>query len=319
MSSRKYGYRPRSSQLPSGRRGVHGQPPSGTVEPESQIIHRATVIDGTVGIAILNVVAGMTRGEEATIIGVAQKTAVAFGFLPETPIVGSFVVPLLLLDRLDPSSYSTLLVGGLLIVPAVVGTFAAGCAVPRSRCKKSVIGAGMIPRGEVGLHCAQTGLARGVFDSKVFSAATMRVVGTTLLAPRVFVLSSPRRSFPGLPRRRKASENRSQETKKVKATHLIIHHETSALLIVCVAAQAVDQDDLSARCRPELGRLVPALVSLATSKTPLNVPLSDRSKTQGFPPCPRRTRSGTRMRLSTRSTFAHSSTASGTAMATFRA
>jgi Kef-type K+ transport system membrane component KefB len=59
---------------------------------------------------------------------------------------------------------------------------AAGFAVPWFQGKKTAIGVGMIPRGEVGLIFAQMGLASGVFDAKLFSAVTMTVMGTTLIA-----------------------------------------------------------------------------------------------------------------------------------------
>jgi Kef-type K+ transport system membrane component KefB len=41
----------------------------------------------------------------------------------------------------------------------------------------------MIPRGEVGLIFAQTGLASGVFSPGLFSAVTLMVMVTTFLAP----------------------------------------------------------------------------------------------------------------------------------------
>ena len=50
-------------------------------EPESQIILGAAVIDDIIGLVILTVVAGLTQGEQVTILGVARITAVAFGFL----------------------------------------------------------------------------------------------------------------------------------------------------------------------------------------------------------------------------------------------
>src|ERR687893_134598 len=72
-------------------------------EPESQIILGAAVIDDVIGLVILTVVAGMTRGEEVTLLGVAQITGVAFGFLLATLVVGSFVVPRIvgLVSRVD--------------------------------------------------------------------------------------------------------------------------------------------------------------------------------------------------------------------------
>ncbi|MEJ7636629.1 MAG: hypothetical protein WKF75_01240 [Singulisphaera sp.] len=57
------------------------------------VILGAAVIDDIIGLVILTVVAAMTRGEEVTLLGVAQITGVAFGFLLATLIVGSFSCP----------------------------------------------------------------------------------------------------------------------------------------------------------------------------------------------------------------------------------
>jgi Kef-type K+ transport system membrane component KefB len=241
-------------------------------EPESQIILGAAVIDDIIGLVILTVVAGLTQGAEVTLLGVAQITGVAFGFLLVTLIVGSLVVPQLLkfvgrielpgtltifavvlafglawladsagsaviigafaaglllaktpkaheiehgitelghffvpiffvsvgaavdvrvLNPFDSSNHSTLVVGGLLIVAAVVGKFAAGYAAPWFKGKKHVIGVGMIPRGEVGLIFAQMGLSSGVFDAKLFSAVTLMVMVTTFLAPPLLRILFP--------------------------------------------------------------------------------------------------------------------------------
>ena len=83
----------------------------------------------------------------------------------------------------DPAGWTTLKIGGLLIVVAVLGKFAAGYAPFWFRGKKAVIGVGMIPRGEVGLIFAQMGLAYQVFDKALFSAVTLMVMVTTFLAP----------------------------------------------------------------------------------------------------------------------------------------
>jgi Kef-type K+ transport system membrane component KefB len=87
------------------------------------------------------------------------------------------------LNPLARSNHSTLLIGGLLIVAAAMGKFAAGYAAPWFKGKKSAIGVGMIPRGEVGLIFAQMGFDNGVFDPRLFSAVTLMVMVTTLLAP----------------------------------------------------------------------------------------------------------------------------------------
>ena len=81
---------------------------------------------------------------------------------------------------LDPR---ILLIGGVLIVAAIVGKVAAGFAPFWFKGRKLVVGVGMVPRGEVGLIFAQTGLAAGVLDVGLFSAITLMVMVTTFIAP----------------------------------------------------------------------------------------------------------------------------------------
>jgi len=76
-----------------------------------------------------------------------------------------------------------LLIALILFIVAVVGKFVSGFAVFQKGIKKSVIGVGMIPRGEVGLIFAQVGLTYGIFTSELFSAVTVMVMLTTFIAP----------------------------------------------------------------------------------------------------------------------------------------
>ena len=248
-------------------------------EPESQIVLGAAVLDDVIGLVILAVVSGLTEGQPVTVLGVARTTAIAFGFLAGTLLVGRFLVPPLtrlatrvdlpgtptilailfafglawlasvvgsamivgafaaglllretpqaremergvahlghffvplffvvvgaavdvrVLNPFNPANRTTLLVGGLLLVAAVAGKFLAGYAPFWFRGRKSVIGVGMIPRGEVGLIFAQMGLASGVFDAGLFSAVTLMVMVTTFLAPPLLKLL-----FPPVPRGQK--------------------------------------------------------------------------------------------------------------------
>jgi Kef-type K+ transport system membrane component KefB len=117
--------------------------------------------------------------------------------------LGHFFVPLFFvsvgaavdvrtLNPLDSANHPTLLLGGLLIVVAVIGKFLAGYAPFWFRGKKSVIGVGMIPRGEVGLIFAEKGMRSGILSVGQYSAITLMVMVTTFLAPPLLKLLLPR-------------------------------------------------------------------------------------------------------------------------------
>ena len=131
--------------------------------------------------------------------------------------LGHFFVPLFfvyvgssvdvhVLNPLNPENYRTLLIGGLLIVAAVVGKFAAGYAPWWFKGRKNVIGVGMIPRGEVGLIFAQMGLNAGVFDAGLFSAVTFMVMATTFIAPPLLKAIFPAMPQPVPPQQEGISE-----------------------------------------------------------------------------------------------------------------
>jgi Kef-type K+ transport system membrane component KefB len=232
-------------------------------ESESQIVLGAAVLDDVIGLVILSVVAGLTRGQAITFVGVTKAISVAVGVLvgslmlglplqkvlnsmsrvKEVPgasilavifaiglgwaaseagsamIIGAFAAGLLLartksvrviqsgvthlghffvplffvgvgagvdLGSFVPSDSARrqiLLSGGLLIIAAIVGKFLAGYAPFWFHGKKSVVGAGMIPRGEVALIFAQMGISSGVLNDGLFSAVALTVMATTFLAP----------------------------------------------------------------------------------------------------------------------------------------
>ena len=76
-----------------------------------------------------------------------------------------------------------LMIGGVLILVAIVGKVVAGFVPFWYKGRKLVVGVGMVPRGEVGLIFAQTGLAAGVLTSGLFAAVTLMVMVTTFVAP----------------------------------------------------------------------------------------------------------------------------------------
>ncbi len=109
-------------------------------------------------------------------------------FVPLFFVAAGASVDLNALNPALPASRFALLTGGLLILAGVAGKLAAGYAPFWYRGNKTVIGVGMVPRGEVGLIFAQMGLSAHVFDAGLFGGVTLMVVVTTLLAPPCLTL-----------------------------------------------------------------------------------------------------------------------------------
>jgi Kef-type K+ transport system membrane component KefB len=64
--------------------------------PEGQVILGAAVLDDIIGLVILTVVAAQTKGQPVTFAGIVRTTAIAFGFLLVTLVLGRLFVPPLL-------------------------------------------------------------------------------------------------------------------------------------------------------------------------------------------------------------------------------
>jgi Kef-type K+ transport system membrane component KefB len=112
-------------------------------------------------------------------------------FVPLFFVTVGAAVDVRVLNPLDPANRKTLLVAAALTVMAVLGKFLSGYAPFWFRGRKRVIGAAMLPRGEVGLIFAQMGRSGGVFDPGMFAAVTLVVMVTTLLAPPLLKALSP--------------------------------------------------------------------------------------------------------------------------------
>ncbi|CAN5739828.1 cation:proton antiporter [soil metagenome] len=106
-----------------------------------------------------------------------------------TTALGLFFVPIFFaavgaaVDLRTLADARVLAIGGVLVVVAIVGKFAAGYAPWWFEGHKALIGVAMIPRGEVGLIYAQMGLRTGALDTALFSALTLMVMATTFVAP----------------------------------------------------------------------------------------------------------------------------------------
>ena len=97
------------------------------------------------------------------------------------------------LNPVAANSRPALLLALALTVVGTVGKFAAGFSA-WGKVRRSFIGAGMIPRGEVGLIFAQIGKESGALPEPVFAAVVLAVFATTFLTPPLLAALRPARA-----------------------------------------------------------------------------------------------------------------------------
>ena len=116
-------------------------------------------------------------------------------FIPIFFVVVGAAVDLRSLNPFDPASRRYLWIGLALTIIGILGKIAAGFVVWKKGLRRTVIGVGMIPRGEVGLIFAQIGLTTKLLSAGMYSAVALMVMITTLITPpllrRLLVQATP--------------------------------------------------------------------------------------------------------------------------------
>jgi Kef-type K+ transport system membrane component KefB len=107
-----------------------------------------------------------------------------------------------------PANRQALLLALALTVIGILGKFAAGFAA-WGGVRRSFIGAGMIPRGEVGLIFAQIGKQNGALPEPVFIAVVIAVFATTFVTPPLLKALQPGKASPSP---RPSPEGRGEES-----------------------------------------------------------------------------------------------------------
>ena len=97
-----------------------------------------------------------------------------------TPIF--FIITGMSVDLMVFTQTSTVLLGILLTVIAVIGKLLSGFAAGKG-VKHWLIGWGMVPRGEVGLIFASVGKSLGVINASEYSVIIMVIISTTFISP----------------------------------------------------------------------------------------------------------------------------------------
>lgn len=151
---------------------------------------------GTTGLAVALLLAWLAqRSGSAMIVGAFAAGLVLFR-LPQrheiersATAVGHFFVPVFFasvgaaVDLRALADLKSLALAAALIACGVGGKFVAGFAPWWFRGDKTMVGLGMVPRGEVGLIFAQMGLAAGAVSSGEYGALMLMVLATTFVTP----------------------------------------------------------------------------------------------------------------------------------------
>ncbi len=104
-------------------------------------------------------------------------------FVPVFFVLMGSLVNIQVFNPFIPGNSFILSMAGWLFVAAVVGKVLAGYSVFKPGINRMLIGAGMIPRGEVGLIFAGMGLSRQIISQPVYSALVAVIMATTFITP----------------------------------------------------------------------------------------------------------------------------------------
>jgi Kef-type K+ transport system membrane component KefB len=113
----------------------------------------------------------------------SQVHPIADIFIPVFFVLVGLQVRLGDISPFDPSHRAALLIGVALLVLAVLGKLAAGLGVVNRGVNRLAVGAGMIPRGEVGLIFASIGLREGLLPTDLYAQMVLIVFVSTLIGP----------------------------------------------------------------------------------------------------------------------------------------
>jgi Kef-type K+ transport system membrane component KefB len=161
---------------------------------ESEFILSLTLL---FALSVLAVYAGVAAIIGAFLAGVALSEAVEERARHLTDGVTQLLAPFFLVNiglQFDVSAFAntgTLELAGLILAAAVVSKFL-GCGLGALRLGANDairVGAGMIPRGEVGMVVAQLGLKMGVVAHNVYGVIVFMSVMTTVIAPPLLKLT----------------------------------------------------------------------------------------------------------------------------------
>lgn len=161
---------------------------AGTKNSKSQFVLSILLL---FGLSILASQAGVAAIIGAFLAGMALASSVSHQTKEQVEGVTEFLVPFFLVGiglHMDLSVFqnqSTLMLCGLILAAAIVSKLI-GCGLGAWRLgfkDAARVGAGMVPRGEVGMVVAQIGRGLGVIPNEVYGVVVFMSIATTMVSP----------------------------------------------------------------------------------------------------------------------------------------
>jgi len=106
-------------------------------------------------------------------------------FVPIFFVMMGVIVDLRTLNPFIQSNLNNIMVGLSLLAVAIIGKYLSGYSIPWAKVNRSVIGFGMIPRGEVGLIFASYGLTHKLIDKGLYTSVLIMIMLTTFITPPI--------------------------------------------------------------------------------------------------------------------------------------
>jgi Kef-type K+ transport system membrane component KefB len=106
-------------------------------------------------------------------------------FVPIFFVMMGVMVDLRTLNPFIASNQQNIIIALNLLVVAIIGKYFSGFSIPWAKVNRSLIGFGMIPRGEVGLIFASYGLTHKLIDKGLYTSVLIMIMMTTFLTPPI--------------------------------------------------------------------------------------------------------------------------------------
>ena len=106
-------------------------------------------------------------------------------FVPIFFIMMGVAVDIKTLNPFILSNQQNIIVAMNLLAVAIIGKYLAGFSIPWMKVNRSVIGVGMIPRGEVGLIFASYGITHKLIGSGLYTSVLIMIMMTTFITPPI--------------------------------------------------------------------------------------------------------------------------------------